>query len=102
MFAASRVSRAVGLRAPVAQQVRLQSGFTNKYNFNMLPPPTHAYWNIRNSSIYVVFVPLFFAVAYVGKELGSSTTVHLTLLEFADDEKSPLKGMQFGEPQLRK
>lgn len=93
MFSVPRVARSAR---------RFQSTFTNKYNFNMLPPPVHAYWTIRNASVYLTFVPLFFVVASFGKYLGDSFTVHDTLLEFADGEKSPIKELKFGEPQVRK
>lgn len=89
-------------RVPRARFQSTQAGFSNKYNFNLLPPPVHEYWNIRNSSIYLVFVPLFAGVAYMGKAIGDTFTVHDTLLEFADAEKSPIKELKFGEPQLRK
>lgn len=95
-------SRALRVARTTTRAQSSATGIFNKYNFNLLPPPTHAYWNIRNSSLYVVYVPLFLAVTFLGKFLGSSMTPYDSLLEFADDEKSPIKELKFGEPQLRK
>lgn len=75
--------------------------FNNKYNFNIDPPPVHQYWNIRNASVLIAFVPLYLAVGYLGKYTGANLSGFEGLAEFADLEKSPMKEIKFGEPQLR-
>lgn len=75
--------------------------FNNKYNFNINPPPVHAYWNIRNASVLFAFVPLYLAVGYLGKYTGSNLSGFGGLLDFADSEKSPMKEVKFGEPQTK-
>ncbi|EGV64909.1 hypothetical protein PSN45_005261 [Yamadazyma tenuis] len=74
--------------------------FNNKYNFNTSPPPVHEYWNIRNTSFLLAFIPLYFAVSYVTKNGVQEIEGFGGLVEFAKGEKSPLKEIKFGEPQL--
>lgn len=78
------------------------SPFNNKYNFNINPPPVHQYWNIRNASVLLAFAPLYVAVGYLAKYTGSNLSGFDGLVDFADSEKSPMKELKFGEPQLRK
>lgn len=108
------LSRSVGLRAASRMSKRFQSHashatetvksapFNNKYNFNINPPPIHLYWNAKNSFILFAFAPIFVAFGYLGKYTGSNMPGLEGILEFADSEKSPMKELKFGEPQLRK
>lgn len=74
--------------------------FSNKYGFNMNPPPVHAYWNARNATVLVAMIPLYFGVGELSKYLGANLPGYEGVLEFADSDKSPLKSLKFAEPQL--
>lgn len=80
----------------------VKSNFTNKYDFNTSPPPVHEYWNIRNTSILLAFIPVYFTVSYFTKNGAQDIDGFGGLLEFANSDKSPLKDVKFGEPQLPK
>lgn len=84
-----------------AQPESKAAPFNNKYNFNMDPPPVHAYWNARNFSVLIAFVPIFLGVGYLGKYTGENSGGFDSLLDFADSEKSPLKDLKFGEAQKK-
>lgn len=75
--------------------------FTNKYNFNLDPPPVHSYWNARNSLVLFAFVPAFIGAGYLGIYVGSNLSGMEGLTEFADSEQSPLKTLKFGESQKK-
>lgn len=75
--------------------------FNNKYNFNIDPPQVHQYWQQRNFSILVAFVPIFVAAGYLAQTSGNVSGLQ-TLIGFADGEKSPLKELAFAEPQQKK
>lgn len=75
------------------------ANFSNKFNFNINPPPVHEYWNARNASVLIGFVPLYFAVGYVSKYIGTHIGGFDGLLEFADSDKSPMKEFEFAQPQ---
>lgn len=96
---AARVARRFQSHAPRAEKAE---PFNNKYNFNINPPPVHAYWNIRNASVLVAFVPLYIAVGYLGKYTGENLSGFEGLQQFATSEQSPIKELTFGEPQVRK
>lgn len=98
--AAVRVARRFQSHAAPAKEEA--APFNNKYNFNIDPPPVHQYWNIRNASVLIAFVPLYLAVGYLGKYTGSELSGFEGLLDFADSEKSPLKELKFGEAQVVK
>lgn len=76
--------------------------FDNKYNFNIAPPPVHAYWNARNFSVLVVLTPIILGVGYLGKFTGQNIEGYEGLLTFADSKNSPLNEIKFGEPQAKK
>ncbi|ODV80150.1 uncharacterized protein CANTADRAFT_25856 [Suhomyces tanzawaensis NRRL Y-17324] len=76
--------------------------FTNKHNFNINPPPVHEYWNYRNASVLLAFIPVYLSIGYFAKYIGANTEGYQGLQEFADNEKSPLKELKFGEPQTSK
>lgn len=65
--------------------------FNNPHNFNINPPPVHEYWNQRNATVLVAFVPLYLAVGYLAKYLGEDLGAYDGLLEFANGDDSPLK-----------
>lgn len=88
-------SQVAAAEAPVAKP------FNNKYNFNIDPPQVHHYWDQRNFSILVVFVPVFVAAGYLAQSSGNLSSLQ-TLVGFAEGEKSPLKELAFSEPQQRK
>ncbi|KAI5952369.1 hypothetical protein KGF54_003235 [Candida jiufengensis] len=73
--------------------------FTNKYHFNLNPPPIHEYWNIYNSSVLFAFIPVFLTISYFAKDLGIGLEGNNGLLDFANSEQSPLKSIKFGESQ---
>lgn len=75
------------------------STFNNKYNFNISPPPVHEYWNYRNATVFLSAIPLYFAVGYASVYIASNFEGYSGLLGFKDNEKSPLKDTEFGEPQ---
>ncbi|KAK6464707.1 hypothetical protein DFJ63DRAFT_334257 [Scheffersomyces coipomensis] len=84
-----------------AAETTAPKAFNNKYNFNINPPPVHEYWNYRNASVLIAFVPIYFGVGYVTRYLSDNTEAFGGLVEFADSEKSPLKDLKFGEPQTK-
>ncbi|CAH6719820.1 hypothetical protein CLIB1444_02S17238 [[Candida] jaroonii] len=75
------------------------STFTNKYNFNIDPPQVHEYWNIRNTSVVIAFIPVFFGVTYLTKVASDGNDGFGGLLAFANGEQSPMKDIKFSEPQ---
>lgn len=75
------------------------SGFKNTYNFNTNPPPVHEYWNLRNSSVLLAFIPLYFGVGYIAKSTGSELSGFEALKAAADSDI--VKGLGFGEPQKK-
>lgn len=95
----NRVAATKSISRRFASNESTPSSFTNKYNFNINPPPVHEYWNIKNASVLIAFVPLYFAVGYVAKSIGTDLDGYEGLLEFADSEKSPMKELKFGEAQ---
>ena len=78
------------------------SPFNNKYNFNTNPPPVHEYWNIRNTSVLLAFIPLYLTVSYLTKTGTSNVDGYGGLVEFAKSDKSPINDIKFGEPQAPK
>lgn len=84
-----------------ATSATVKSSFNNKHNFNINPPPVHEYWNYRNASVLLAFIPLYFGVGYVAKYVGTNVEGYGGLLGFADSEKSPLNELKFGEPQRK-
>lgn len=76
--------------------------FNNKHNFNIDPPPVHTYWNARNFSVLLAFVPLYLGIGFLGKYTGENLSGFDGLVQFADSEKSPMKTLKFGEPQTGK
>lgn len=79
-----------------------KSTFNNKYNFNTNPPPVHEYWNIRNTSVLLAFIPIYLSVSYLTKKGTSNVDGYGGLVDFAKGDKSPMKEVKFGEPQLPK
>lgn len=79
-----------------------KSSFNNKYNFNTNPPPVHEYWNIRNTSVLLAFIPIYLSVSYLTKRGTSNVDGYGGLVEYANSEKSPMKDIKFGEPQVSK
>lgn len=80
----------------------VKAAFNNKYNFNVNPPPVHEYWNIRNCSVLLAFIPIYLTASYLTKYGTGELEGYGGLLEFAKGEKSPIKDIKFGEPQLPK
>lgn len=79
-----------------------KSTFNNTHNFNINPPPVHEYWTIRNASILFAFIPVYLGIAYLTKYSALSADGFGGLIEFAKSDKSPMKDIKFGEPQLPK
>lgn len=75
--------------------------FNNKYNFNTNPPPVHEYWSTRNVSILLAFIPVYLTVSYFTKYGTSNAEGYEGLLQYAKGENSPMKNMNFAEPQLK-
>lgn len=73
--------------------------FNNKYGFNMNPPPVHAYWNARNASVLVAFVPVFLGAGALAKYVGFNLPGWDGLLEFSKLEQLPIGKLAFGEPE---
>lgn len=73
--------------------------FTNKFGFDLNPPPVHEYWNIRNSSVAFAFVPVFLGIAFFAKYIGKSVDTNGAYLGFADSEASPVSKIPFGQAQ---
>ncbi|KAG7662842.1 uncharacterized protein J8A68_003612 [[Candida] subhashii] len=80
-------------------QAAKESTFNNKYNFNLNPPPVHEYWNIYNSSLLFMLVPLIAGVGYFGKWMGSGLDGFAALLSVANSENSPMKELHYGQSQ---
>ncbi|KAK6454426.1 uncharacterized protein RJT20DRAFT_130555 [Scheffersomyces xylosifermentans] len=83
--------------AAAAEPAAAKPAFNNKYNFNINPPPVHEYWNYRNASVLLAVIPVYLAVGYVAKYLGSNLEGYEGLIEFAESDK--VKDIQFGQPQ---
>ncbi|OBA19007.1 hypothetical protein METBIDRAFT_47154 [Metschnikowia bicuspidata var. bicuspidata NRRL YB-4993] len=96
---AGRVARR--FQSHAAQAEAKPAPFNNKYNFNINPPPVHAYWNARNFSVLIAFVPVFLGAGYLGKYAGENAGGFEALLDFADSEQSPMKELKFGEAQKK-
>lgn len=94
-------SRTITRVARRAQSQALGAGFTNKHGFNTNPPPVHEFWTAWNSSVVFAFVPVFLAVGYAGKYMGSNIGGYEGLYQFASSDKSPMKELSFGEAQTR-
>lgn len=80
-------------------QSQQTGGFNNKFNFNINPPPVHEYWNMRNNSVLLAFVPIYFIVGYFGSYTAGNIEGTQGLLDVADSNESPMKTFKFGEPQ---
>ncbi|CUM64053.1 uncharacterized protein PRCAT00001641001 [Priceomyces carsonii] len=73
--------------------------FSNKYNFNINPPPVHEYWNARNNIILLAFVPVFLGVGYVAKYVGGNVYGD-SVLEAVEGEDAFINGNKIFESQL--
>lgn len=82
-----------------ARRFQSTGSFKNTYNFNTNPPPVHEYWNMRNSSVLIAFVPVYFAVAYVAKGSGEGLSGSEGIKAAADAEY--VKGLDFGQAQTK-
>ena len=58
--------------------------FSNKFGFDLSPPPIHEYWNIHNSTILFAFVPVFLGIAYFAKYVGKTVDANAAYLGYAD------------------
>lgn len=102
MIARLRGINKVGARSisrRFASSESTHSNFNNKYNFNINPPPVHEYWNMKNASVLIAFVPLYFGVGYIAKYIGTEIGGYEGLQEYANSENSPMKQLKFGEAQ---
>lgn len=94
---ASTAAARMGVR--FQSQAAKEQPFNNKHNFNINPPPVHAYWNLRNALVLFAFVPAYIAVGYLGKSVGEGLDGFTGLEAFARLEQSPMKEIPFGLPQ---
>ncbi|EGW33016.1 uncharacterized protein SPAPADRAFT_49942 [Spathaspora passalidarum NRRL Y-27907] len=85
--------------ATAAESAAKESPFTNKYNFDLNPPRVHEYWNYRNATVLLAFIPLFLVVAELGKTAGNGLRGLSSFIEFAESEKSPMKEQTYGKSQ---
>lgn len=81
--------------APASESVP----FSNKFGFDLSPPPIHEYWNIHNSTILFAFVPVFLGIAYFAKYVGKTVDANAAYLGYADSEASPVSKIPFGQSQ---
>ncbi|KAG7192751.1 uncharacterized protein KQ657_001534 [Scheffersomyces spartinae] len=73
------------------------SSFTNKYNFNIDPPAVHEYWNARNASVLLAFIPAYMVVASVAKYVAENQEGWGGLHEYADAHFDKIYQHRFGE-----
>lgn len=100
---ASRSARSIGRRfnSHATHEAPKSQPFTNKFNFNIEPPQVHQYWNYKNTSVLLAFIPFYLAAGYLGQYTGSNLTSWEGFWTFADGEHSPLKQIKFGEAQQK-
>lgn len=71
--------------------------FNNKYNFNIDPPAVHEYWNARNASVLLAFIPAYLAVASVARYVSENQEGWGGLHQYADAHFDQLYKHRFGE-----